>query len=604
MTTLAALSLTAQTAYIPVDAPAAQGLVLATRNAHPELQKIGLHAIPPGQHDYAIIGSPTPSKIGKKSSESDLAVLYSGRPSVKPNDKGKFFDLCLPISDAAGRPIGITVMEIPFASAKDSADALKKASAVRDEMQAKIPSHAWLFAESMSPLKKMESIALPGISGKFDHLTVDARHNILYAAAEDSHAVLVFDLVNAKLTGKIEVQKPHAILYREDLNRLYVTDGERGALSIFDAKTLRSVGSVAVEKDADSIGFDGSRRLLYVDNGGKDAGKPYSLVSVIDTTESKKVGDIRIEGDTLEAMALDVFRPRMYVNNRAANRVVVIDRWKNAITASWPVTLAKDNVALALDEQRQRLFVGCRSGAIVIFDSNTGKELQALSIDKGIDDMEFDAVNHRIYAIGGGKIEVFDAIDADHYRPLGAADAGVEAKTGRLSPALNRYFAAVPSSKAGPASIEIFQPLNLPDVKASASENPQPVSAPRALELDMATMSAHPDLRKMGLHAIPPGETDSLIIANANMSRIGVKSSAGDLAAVKDGNTYCVNRDDGAFFNLKLPLKDTAGNTIGILVMEIPYTSVANEKEAIEKAEGIRQELARQIPNKQALFGR
>ena len=604
MTTLAVLSLAAQTAYIPVNAPAAQDLVLATKNAHPELQKIGLHAIPPGQHDYAIIGSPTPSKVGKKSSESDLAVLYSGTPSVKPNDEGKFFDLCLPISDAAGRPIGITVMEIPFASAKDSADALQKASAVRDEMRAKIPGHAWLFAESTAPLKKMESIALPGISSKFDHLTVDARRNVLYATAEDSHAVLVFDLVNAKLTGKIEVEKPHAILYREDLNRLYVTDGERGELSIFDAKTLQPLGSVALEKDADSIGFDGSRGYLYIDNGGKDVGKPYSLVSVIDTTESKKVGDIRVEGNTLEAMALDVFRPRMYVNNRATNRIVVIDRWKNTITASWPVTLAKDNVALALDEQHQRLFVGCRSGAIVIFDSNTGKELQALSIGKGIDDMEFDAVNHRIYAIGGGRIETFEAIDADHYRSLGAVDTGADAKTGRLSPALNRYFAAVPSSQGGPASIDIFQPLNLPDVKAAVAEKPQPVSAPRALELDMATMSAHHDLRKMGLHAIPPGGSDSVIIANANTSRIGIKSSAGDLAAVKDGNTYCVNRDDGAFFNLKLPLKDTAGSIIGILVMEIPYTSVSNQKEAIQKAEGIRQELGRQIPNKQALFGR
>jgi DNA-binding beta-propeller fold protein YncE len=604
MTMLAALSLAAQTVYIPVNAPAAQDLVVATKNAHPELQKIGLHAIPPGQHDYAIIGSPTPSKIGKKSSESDLAVLYSGTPSVTPNDEGKFFDLCLPISDASERPIGITVMEIPFANAKDSVDALKKAAAVRDEMRAKIPSHAWLFAESTAPLKKMESIPLPGISSRFDHLTVDARHNVLYATAEDSHAVLVFDLVNAKLTGKIEVQKPHAVLYREDLNRLYVTDGDRGALSIFDAKTLQPVGSLALEKDADSIGFDVSRRYLYVDNGGKDVGKPYSLVSVIDTTEAKKIDDIRVEGDTLEAMALDVFRPRMYVNNRAAGRVVVIDRWKNAITASWPVTLAKDNVAMALDEQHQRLFVGCRSGAVVIFDSNTGKELQALSIGKGIDDLEFDAVNHRIYAIAGGRIEVFEAIDADHYRRLGAIDAGTEAKTGRLSPALNRYFAAVPSSKDQPASIEIFQPLNLPDVKAAVAEKPQVVSAPRALELDMATMSAHPDLRKMGLHAIPPGGSDSVIIAQVNMSRIGIKSSAGDLAAVKDGNTYCANRDDGAFFNLKLPLRDAAGNTIGILVMEIPYTSVANEKEAIQKAEGIRQELARQIPNKQSLFGR
>jgi hypothetical protein len=75
------------------------------------------------------------------------------------------------------------------------------------------------------------------------------------------------------------------------------------------------------------------------------------LISIVDTTAGKKIGKLRINGETLEAMALDTFRPRMYVNNRAKNEVVVLDRWKNIVTESWPVTKGKDNVAMALDEQ-------------------------------------------------------------------------------------------------------------------------------------------------------------------------------------------------------------------------------------------------------------
>jgi hypothetical protein len=37
----AAVALAAQTIYIPVNAPYAQELVMATKNAHPELQKLG-----------------------------------------------------------------------------------------------------------------------------------------------------------------------------------------------------------------------------------------------------------------------------------------------------------------------------------------------------------------------------------------------------------------------------------------------------------------------------------------------------------------------------------------------------------------------------------
>src|SRR5664279_4240110 len=88
-------ALPAQSAYVPVNAPYAQELVVATKNGHPELQKLGLHAIPPGQHDYAIVANAIPSKIGKKSSAPDLAVIASGRPAVKSDERGKFFDLCL-----------------------------------------------------------------------------------------------------------------------------------------------------------------------------------------------------------------------------------------------------------------------------------------------------------------------------------------------------------------------------------------------------------------------------------------------------------------------------------------------------------------------------
>src|SRR6202020_2518840 len=122
---------------------------------------------------------------------------------------------------------------------------------------------------------------------------------------------------------------------------------------------------------------------------------------------------------------------------------------------------------------------------------------------------------------------------------------------------------------------------HVPAAKPAEAQEKVTVHAPRALDLDLATLSAHPDLRKMGLHAVPPGGKESEIVANANTSRLGVASSAGDLGAVEDGKTYCARKDDGAFYNMKLPLEDAAGRTIGILVMEIPLTSVADEAAAV-----------------------
>jgi len=93
-----------------------------------------------------------------------------------------------------------------------------------------------------------------------------------------------------------------------------------------------------------------------------------------------------------------------------------------------------------------------------------------------------------------------------------------------------------------------------------------------------------------------------VIIANGNTARIGIPSSEGDLAAVRAGKTYCARKEDGSFYNLKLPLKDASGRPIGILVMELPFTSAPDEDHAIAKAEAIRDELSLQITDYRRLF--
>src|SRR6266700_1697045 len=233
------------------------------------------------------------------------------------------------------------------------------------------------------------------------------------------------------------IEKSHAVLYREDLDRIYVTDGEAGDLKIFDGKTYRLLSSVKLLEDADSIGYDPATKYLYIDNGGGDVHQTYSMVSVVDTTAGKKLADIKVDGDTLEAMALEKSSSKIYVNNKAKNQVDVIDREKHEVTESWPVTKCKTNVAIGLDEADHRLFVACRSGQISVMDTQAGKELTTLPITKGVDDLKYDATSKRIYAAGDGSVDVYEQTDADNYKKLGTVRTGPLGKTARLDPELN-----------------------------------------------------------------------------------------------------------------------------------------------------------------------
>ena len=311
------------------------------------------------------------------------------------------------------------------------------------------------------PLKLAQTITLPpDAKGQFDHFGVDLKGNRLFATPEGSKSVRVFDLKSGKPIHTISgIEKPHAVLYREDLDRIYVTDGEAGDLKIFDGTSYKLLSSVKLLEDADSIGYDPKTKYLYIDNGGGDVHQTYSMLSVVDTTAGKKLEDIKIDGETLEAMTLESSTPRLYVNNKAKNQVDVVDREKRTIIASWPVTKCKTNVAMALDESNHRLFTACRTAQMAVLDTESGKEITALPITKGVDDAVYDPRSKRIYAACDGFVDVYQQSSADEYKLLGRVPTGPMARTARLVPELNRYFVAVPQHGTDPAKILVFDVL-------------------------------------------------------------------------------------------------------------------------------------------------
>lgn len=455
------------------------------------------------------------------------------------------------------------------------------------------------------PLKLVNTFELARIKeGNFDHIAIDLKRNRLFVTPEDASEVLVLDASTGAVLQEIEgIKRPHAIFYRPDVDRVYVTDGRDGAVLVFDGGNYKQVSRIPLRKDTDAIGYDISGKTLYVTNGGKDAGEKSSHLSVIDTSSNQKIGDILIDGETLEAMALDTYRPRLYINDTAKNSVVVVNRYTHAKTVEWPIAVCKGNVAMAVDEQRQRLFVGCRSNQIVVLDSNTGKELQALPIHGEVDDLIYDPATQRLYASISGFVDVFSQTDLDHYASLGSITSAERARTALLVPEFSRLFVAASKSASSPARILVYEVLNTPPSRpAKVDVREEPVEARVAMQILQEELTLHPTIRRMGLHAVPPGQQAMVIIANVNETRIGVHTSQSDFDGTKDGKITGPRIADGQFFNMKMPMFDAQGRKIGILVMEIPWTDAANEEEAAHEADQIRSEVAKRIPNVGALF--
>jgi len=234
-----------------------------------------------------------------------------------------------------------------------------------------------LQGQHSAPLKLIQSIPLPGLKeGDFDHFAVDLDGNRLFLTAEANGLVEVFDTQANKLIHTIRgLQAPHSMLYRADLKRLFVVDGDASEIKVYDMTTYGMIGHVPLYIDADSQAYDPATKLMYVVSGGREAHTPYSYISIVDTTQLKKILDIKIDASWLEGLALETRGPRLFVNMTAENAVGVMGRNQHSIVAKWPIPAdTQQNLPLFYDEQNHRVLLTTRkSSRLVVIDSDTGK---------------------------------------------------------------------------------------------------------------------------------------------------------------------------------------------------------------------------------------
>ncbi len=317
------------------------------------------------------------------------------------------------------------------------------------------------IAQDKLPLKLVQTIPLPGLQeGDFDHFAADVEGHRLFLTAEKNGAVQVFDTTTNKLIHTITgLEEPHAILFRKDTKRIFVVDGGASEVKIYDTDSYRLLGQVKLSVDADSIAYDPATKYLYVVNGGREAKTPYSLISVVDTSASKKLRDIRINSNWVEAIVLEKSGPRLFCNITGQNAVAVLDRSTSAMLATWPLpTGDKQNVAMALDEADHRLFVVSRNPPkLIVLNSDTGKVVSSLPSVGLVDDMAYDARQKRIYLAGDQYVDVFGQKDADDYVLLARVPGSFRAKTAILVPELNRYYLAVPRHGKKDAEVRVYE---------------------------------------------------------------------------------------------------------------------------------------------------
>ena len=306
-------------------------------------------------------------------------------------------------------------------------------------------------AQEGAPLRPVQTIPLPHVEGRIDHMAVDLHGQRLFVAALGNNTLEVLDLqAGTHLHTITGLHEPQGVVFLPESNTIVVTNGQTGACDLFDGTAFQHRGAVTLASDADNVRYDAATHTLYVGYGA-------GALGLIDTTRAQHLGDIPLKGHP-EAFQLEQAGPRIFVNVPSAHHVAVVDRDTRAVTTTWPLQGVEANFPMALDDTHHRLFVGVRTPPLLlVLDTESGQEVARVQSVGDADDLFYDAPHRRIYIAGGaGVLSIVAQEDGDHYTPVATIPTASGARTALFVPALGRLYLAVPHRGTQDAEIRVY----------------------------------------------------------------------------------------------------------------------------------------------------
>lgn len=313
------------------------------------------------------------------------------------------------------------------------------------------PDRMTRAAPAAPPLRLVQTISLPGVEGRIDHLAVDVAGQRLFVAALGNNTVEVVDLEKGERVKSLAgFKEPQGLAYLPDAKTLAVANGGDGVVTLLDGTSLKPTKTVAFGGDADNLRYDPALKRLYVGYGN-------GALGAYDVAKGSRLPDTPLDAHP-ESFQLDAAGGRIYVNVASRQKVAVVDANRNAVAATWPVSAGAANFPMALDASHHRLFVLTRRPPrLVALDTESGKTVATLEADGDADDLFYDAARHRLYGcFGSGSVTVYAQGDPDHYTVLAKIPTAAGARTGAFSADLRRLFVAVPHRANPSAEIRVF----------------------------------------------------------------------------------------------------------------------------------------------------
>jgi hypothetical protein len=301
------------------------------------------------------------------------------------------------------------------------------------------------------PLVREGTIALPGTSGRIDHMAVDLGRRRLFVAELGNGSVDVIDLVRDKVIYRIpNLDEPQGLAYVAKTDRLTVASGGDGTLKFYNGSDYAPRGVLKLGDDADNVRPGPGENDVMVGYGS-------GALAIVDTATARKIGEIKLAAHP-ESFQISLAANRVFINVPDAHEIAVADIKHRKQIASWTSPNLSSNFPMAIGPGNSIAVVFRSQSKLVKFDSSSGSTVAATSTCGDADDVFFDTRRQRFYvSCGTGFVDVFEA---DSLSRIGHIATAWGARTSLYVPGLDRFYVAARAGLLGSnASIMIYRPL-------------------------------------------------------------------------------------------------------------------------------------------------
>jgi len=320
-----------------------------------------------------------------------------------------------------------------------------------------------LFAVAADPgLHVIKSYKLGG-DGGWDYLKADADSRHLFIS-RGIH-VIVMDMDSGKVVGDIpDTPGVHGIALANDLGRGFTSNGREGTVTIFDLKTLATIGKVkAVGENPDAILFDPATKRVFAFNGHSQDS------TAIDAATGDIIGKIPLGGKP--EFAVSTGSGEIFVNIEDKSELVRLDPKTLKVKNRWPLAPCEEPSGLAMDVKNRRLFAGCDNKMMAVVNADTGKVITTLPIGGGVDANGFDPESGLAFAsCGEGVLTVVKEETPDKFSVAENVSTEAGARTMNIDPKTHQIFLV--TAKFGP-----------PPAAAQGQPHPRPTIVPDTFEV-------------------------------------------------------------------------------------------------------------------------